>query len=306
MAEAVARYAQQHPQRHCYLLTDPTLRDFMPGLGERYAAYGGTDALAPVQVPLAPGLIDKSHWPTLLALHLQTAAGSALLAMSCEAAMEDWAPQSQRQSDGHRVGGWLFSQAPAGRIAAHLASRCVQQRVAGQRTLVRYYDPSVLDMAWNVIVQEQRDALLGPIDCWFIAGRERQPRSYARVHGGIGDAGFPALSRGQWLELGHIRPFNRAWARITASAKELPGPVLCRQVAQALSRAYGYGFENPEDLEEFAWRAFSVSPRFDQHPSIARLIRERMADDAFGYVIADLKDEDWSVIAMEYGEEKME
>ncbi len=298
-SERLVRFAYENGISHCRLLLDPTLRDGRQFLRECLATLEG-DSLQTVSVRIAPGTIDKSSWPLLAEVDITTLAGSEVVAASMVMAAQDWQIPSLRAGNGHRMGGWIFGGGRLADLAAHLAS-CFVQRHAGVRTLIRLYDPSVLDQAWDICTTAQQDALLGPIRGWFALQRDGSLVVRQRSRDGIGSGAvsFPAFEPKQWKRLDHIGPINRAWVRMPFK----PERAAVRQAAEALLRADDYGFCDPDDLMEFAWRAFTVSPRFDEHVKIQQCIRSRSPGDSFGYATADVTDAEWSVIAMEKNKE---
>lgn len=296
-AEHIVRFAQHELGLRCYLLLDPTLRNGFRDLQQRFDVIvdGG---LVAVPIRIAPERIDKTHWPMLVEISPLMRAGSEILKASVGMAFSDWEVDSIRSGNGHRCGGWIFSEHSPARVAAHLATRFVQPRSLGRRTLIRFYDPSVLDHAWKVLSGVQQAALFGPIHSWFVVQRSGEFAVRQRTIDGSAKgltSYLPPLDTQQWQRLDHIVAINRAWARLEHAVSER----VLVQIARALERAASYGFSHPRDLEEFAWRALTVSPRFDTHPAVQQCIQMREPGDGFGYAVAEISDNEWSVIAME-------
>ena len=289
-------FRERHVTR-CGLLLDPVLRDARPQLASRQMECGG-QPLSSVPVRVAPGLIDKSHWPVFVEVDLETLSGRQLITDSLTMALADWDVDSRRKGLGHRICAWTASSLRMTEVAAGLPAQLVHRRPDGRRSLLRFYDPAVTAQAWRLCTTVQQQQLLGPIDCWISMGAHGDFRSYEGNGAGLVKGSttvVPEFSSEQWRRLDQIGPINRALARLPVDPEDgAMGPV-----ADALLRAQGYGFMNLEDLAEFAWRAFTVSPWFDSHPRIKQCITTRNAGDSFGYATADLTETHWSVIAME-------
>lgn len=294
LAEDIIGIFRKKPTARCALLLDPMLRDARVDLDRRRAEYGAQPSPS-VQIRLAPGRVDPSNWPVLIDVDLDTQWGRQMIVETVAMASEDWDQRSLRQGKGHRVCGWLASNRSARELASHLAPRFLHIRPTGQRTLLRFHDPSVFRQAWQILSPAQQGKLLGRTDCWIALGPDGLLTPYAAPANVPVDGSF-ALDAEQWMRLDHIGPINRALARLPAR----PDEESLRLAADALVRARGYGFDEPEDLVEFAWRAFTVSPRFDDHAAVSQRIAARQAGDSFGYALADVSETQWNHIAMDF------
>lgn len=294
LAEGILRIFRERQAGRCALLLDPVLRDARVDLDQQRLDYG---AQVPLSIPvrLAPGQIDPSHWPVLVDVDPGTLWGRQMIVESAAMALQDWGRESLRKGKGHRIGGWLASNRPLPEMAAHLASRFVHRRPSGQRSLLRLHDPSVIRQAWQIFSPVQQSFLLGPSDCWIAVAPDGILTSYTAPDT-VSESDVPAFDSEQWLRLDNIGPINRALPRLPGR----PGQETVQLVADALIRARGYGFEDPEDLAEFAWRAFTVSPRFDLHAVVSQRIAARHSGDSFGYALADLTETQWNDIAMDF------
>lgn len=295
----IQRLMKDAPGSRCYVLVDPTLRNCFAALQSRAANFGNEIGVVPIRI--APGRVDKTHWPFLVELDPVEFGAREVLAASLMMSLDDWEWTSLRAANGHRIGGYIVSSMPPESLAMHLAVCFVRRGDLGQQVLVRFYDPSVFSLAWQILTKVQRRALLALSDGWFVMQREGRLICHAVAESIAAEDVDVSLNfdEKQWARLRNIGALNRACARVA----EAPSRELMSAAALALARANGYGFFDESDLIEFAWRALTVSPQFDLHPVVTRCIKSGEPGDTFGYVAADLTEEDWIAIGMELRKE---
>ncbi|HIY70593.1 MAG TPA: DUF4123 domain-containing protein [Candidatus Luteimonas excrementigallinarum] len=299
LSEALVRHARRYKEGHCYLMLDPVLRNGLDALQAVMKAYGDGAGLDVCSIRVAlPRDYARKRWPLLVRLPaLSTYLGSELSRRAMQMAVDDWRVDSLREGSGHRVGAWLFSRHDLPRVAGRLGRWAVHRRQDGRRTLIRFWDPAVMDQLWAISTMAQRSSFLGPVSSW--AWLDRWSALATQSSSKTTSPEPPsAYTSEQWARLDHIGPINRLWVKAHAE-----GIALTREhivsVEHALQRADAAGINDPDDLLHYAWRAVSVASDFDSHPTIRALLAAREPDQAFSYVVSDLDKEDWRRIAEE-------
>lgn len=281
---------------HCLLLTGPAvLRAFAPEELDALKRIGG----AVTDVPLRPDRVTPDYWPAVVELDLDHAVPAEICEAAVTMALNDWEPDLLKLGQGHRVGAFLFSDAPLDKIVRHLVNIAVQQRSdrPGQR-LLGIADPAAFEGLWRVCTEAQRTHLLGPIKLWRTLGRWGQWTDYRPTAANGEEAAkgrFLGLDDHQWQALFDVRPINRAWAQMRGKGRFVRREDF-EQLPASLRRAHGYGLVDPQDLELYALHALEIRADFDLHPRMQTLLRQRPADMFYSRAVADLSEADWADI----------
>ncbi|AIP21449.1 hypothetical protein BFR06_11155 [Burkholderia pseudomallei] len=256
-------------------------------------------AHAKVDVQLRPGQIDRDYWPSLIELDFKRGQSVDACRIALRAAVEDWRPDSLIEGRGHRIGALLFSDAPLADIARHIENVAIQQRSdrPGQR-LLGLADPAAFEGVWRVCRDDQRARLLGPIARWCTVDRWGKLTDHvcaAATALAATHARFLGFDDAQWIALSHVRPINRAWARMRAGGGVVRYDDFVR-LDESVRRARQYGLTDPADLELFALHALESGPDFDLHPLAQALLRDRPEDVYYSRAIAELDGTQWDEI----------
>ncbi|MCW7536719.1 DUF4123 domain-containing protein [Aquabacterium sp. A7-Y] len=306
VADALHRdFAALHaedPACRCILLIDPSLRDAT--LDEDFASGIASLRLQPEPIQWRHRKLISGHRPLLLPLDLSKSAASVLLAASLRMAAEDMDPHSLRQGWGQRIGGWLFSSASAVELARHMGTLAVQQLpaglpvYAGRRRLLRFFDPLVWPVLWEVSRPAQRAALLGPVkqrlwvDPRLALERVIYPAAdSAAPQAEADDTQLDALwDAQQWPVLLALDAFNPA-----AIDRGLDQGILAQRPAAlaTLTRLLQLGVGDARDLENLAKLTLSRHVAFDRHPRVRALLEQRPAAQYASAALSALTDDDW-------------
>ncbi|QBH01327.1 DUF4123 domain-containing protein [Xanthomonas oryzae pv. oryzicola] len=238
--------------------------------------------------------VGETYWPWLIDMRTAHDDGDALLTEAVGIALEDWSPAALAARRGHRIGGFLLSDAPLHAIADHLGALAVQPyggQGSGQR-LLGIADPAALEGIWRVCSERQRRQALGPISRWRTLDRWGQWSDQQTSAATVPQHGFLHFDPPQWAQLAHVRFINAAWAKAIADGHEVT-PEQLAALPAALDRAVRHGVSDAQDLELFAWHALTVHPHFDLHPRIIALFEQRKPDEFYSYMVCDLDEEDW-------------
>lgn len=285
----------------CWLVYDPALH---PLAEDDEAAQWAKPEHSPMAVPIDHPQVDRSLWPLWMPLDAATGHGSGVLQASLHAALAELQPEALQHGHGRRIAGWLqlHDDCDPARAARQLGRAMLQCPPGGGGTLVRLHDPAVRWALWPLLDAGQQAALLGQIRCWW----GLDPTGHlCRIESAQPTSDALTLRVDQWRDLELIRPLNRAlahWLPDQPAAWRAPHPVeQARDLAlQALRRAHLHGLDDPHDLAAFAGHALCVHPRFDEHPRMRSLLKQRQASgEHYAAAVEALTDDDWSAIAQD-------
>lgn len=208
--ERLYALARQSGGARRYLLMQTS--DAADAAGDRFQQMLAEVGLAPMPVKIHK--LPAPFWPVLIALDLDQGTHSALSALAVDMAIADTAPQAMEHGQIQRTCAWIFSNAPVGELARHLATTAIARHLPSHKARwLRYYDPLVADLFWQACAPEQlayflRDiACLAYIDRWQTLQVVRPPDSCVPA------AALPATA---WERLDGIGALNQAWARAAA------------------------------------------------------------------------------------------
>ncbi|WP_263117647.1 DUF4123 domain-containing protein [Xanthomonas oryzae] len=178
--ERLYALARQSGGARRYLLMQTS--DAADAAGDRFQQMLAEVGLAPMPVKIHK--LPAPFWPVLIALDLDQGTHSALSALAVDMAIADTAPQAMEHGQIQRTCAWIFSNAPVGELARHLATTAIARHLPSHKARwLRYYDPLVADLFWQACAPEQlayflRDiACLAYIDRWQTLQVVRPPDS---------------------------------------------------------------------------------------------------------------------------------
>ena len=284
----------------CMLLIDTVPRI----ISEDDALWEGYSQSRNERVKVAHPGIDPSHYPMLLPLNVAKFKDSHFLEQSVLSALEELPSQSLCNGWGRRITGWLTSSEPVRNVARHLASSMLQRHPQhGGLAWLRLQDPAVLWWLWSFLSRAQRNALLGPIETFWLlnpAGSLIELR-VDPIDGERAQAPL-TLSPDQWQDVGCIASLNmalREWGRAQIIGAQFDS--LCMGALAAVRRARAAGFNDKRDLAAYARAALDIHPDSDAHPLVQARLALRSEGDYFTSLIDGLEEHDWQRIANESG-----
>ena len=293
--------AQQiDPACQCHVLIDPSLSNAAED--EVFAEAMHATGVKPVPIEWQHAKLAPEHRPALVTVDTSVNLGSELLNLSMQMAAQDADASHLQQGRGQRIAGWLLSSATPRTLARHLGAMAVQALPdglppsAGRTRLLRFFDPLVLPVLWDVSDPEQRVAFMGPVQQWFLLdnGSELRALSQAAVTGG--PPARAAWRAAQWRVLLCLDAFNPAAIGHGLSDELI---ALRPTVLATLGRMSELGIHEPRDLQSLASLALRHHPEFDRHPQVNQLLMKRTADQNAAMALATLTDDDWRYIADE-------
>lgn len=249
----------------------PAMAEERVAVPDRHFEHREDDA--PCLVPLLQGWAAPSTDPAVVRLIAED-----LPAWLTQA----WLHAEQRQRR-QPLCGVLFSESNAVAIASHLADLGDQLSPAdGSARLFRYQDPRVMQRAWPVLSDAQRQQWLGPVRRWWTLEQPWRPWSLADLvqQDVIATSREPewfqafvrpddaealpssAVSRlsfdlVQWHAAHSAPAGHRAWARLAGNDvpvdRQPDGAAMSRMLA--LGQKLGLNDDNLEDFVEVSWRA---------------------------------------------------
>ncbi|MBU9132009.1 DUF4123 domain-containing protein [Burkholderia multivorans] len=278
-------YFGKWTRQHCYLVVDPSQRDFTNDDKEA----GHFQELTRAIVEIKHDAFPDSHRPYLVRLDLATPEGAGVLAESVKIAFEDRRPTSMAEGLGQRVGGWLASEASMDEVAEHWGRHVLQYSEEGLPCVLRFYDTRALSLIWPVLSQEQQQALLGPIKVWHALDASAKPCTYGVPAGSRADL---SLTTEQWLQIHRHGMVNRALALYAMKVDRQPQQAEVAAAIAAAERAERYGLFDRDDQVAFIESALAWHPRFDLHPKVLQLLGARPPDGFYTAAVSVLTEED--------------
>ncbi|NMV41930.1 DUF4123 domain-containing protein [Ralstonia insidiosa] len=309
MTDLLTAQAAQHSQAlHVHMITRPQadcilLIDTVPRpITEEDALWEHYSQRSNVSVKLGHPDIDPAHYPMLLPLNVAKFKDSRLLEQSVLSALEELPSQSLRRGAGRRITGWLTSSEPIRSVARHLAATMIQRPPMGRGVAwLRLQDPAVLWWLWSFLSPQQRTALLGPIDAfWLLDPAGRLVALRAEPIQAQAPQVPLTLNREQWQDVNCIASLNlaiREWGQAQTVGARFDS--LCASALAAARRARAAGFTDYRDVAVYARFALEIHPEFDSHAVVQARLAQRNQNDYFTSLIADLEERDWQRIANE-------
>jgi hypothetical protein len=290
MLETLRAARSASPQANLYLLLDPYLR--MPpleaALSERECAIvplSARDQVPAIKRPLLMRFRDDEYLND-----------ERLLQETLEMGFAETAVAREFSGAGRAIGGWLLSRAPIREVARHLRVTMDQHDPTGVRRYIRLGDPRVLASVWHQLALPDRQALLGPIDDWFIfdhSGVWTRLSRDANGHRAV-EPWRPTVA--QWRMINRMQCVNSIVLRLRRKNTSVP-PEPAR-IDALVSDAQRRGFTDADDLRTFAMYGMRFGERFLEHPRVSALLTQalsesRVLEDAFADVASD---EEWEKV----------
>lgn len=162
------------------------------------------------------------------------------------------------------LSGWLVTDAAPDLLRQHLECQMVQPDPDGQRRLLRYFDPTILDQIIHVLDAAQLRALMGPIEAWGYLDVDRRFQMLERP---APMSRGTQLRREQWAALTRAHEVNsirRAWQPMRYG-EPLPDDHY-RHITTWQTIADEYALEDVSDRVAFAMLGIDRGWRFDRTP----------------------------------------
>jgi len=204
------------------------------------------------------------------------------------------------------VCGWLFGDFETAELARHLGAMSVQPRKSDQagvpkRSLLRFWDPSVLPSIWRLLEPRQREVLIDGLQSWHLIDRDGQLQSLQFVQNTdqADNTSEPrhqlALSANQWLAIQNIGALNAALLELPADSP-IPGAEVREAIMASLMRARAIGIHDTQDLNTFAKHALKIHPAFDTHPLLQKTLRNFGEKKFYRTAVSALTKQEWQTV----------
>lgn len=285
---------------HCTLMVDAAIlrrRNMKPEI------VNVLERLKMVKVPVAPDYLTDDFFPWLIPLNLGLPDDVQILDESVRLALHEINPQKIKRGEGRLISGWLASNSSIDKIALHLGKSALQCN-DGKNILLRYYDPAVAPLLWNVLDNWQQRRLLGPVTNWFSIDGDGQIIKRATIGQQVLQLSHSiSLSPEEWESIKMIAIVNAILCeyRLTHINKSrLDELTVMKNVLPALRRAGEYSFQSKGDLIAYGMHALTISPEFDRHPHISRLLVSQRSKKNASYLnaVASVSESDWEKIRL--------
>lgn len=254
-----------------------------------------------LRVPVASQYLTDEFFPWLVALDLSSFEDIDLFDKSIKLALNEIEPQKIQNGCGRLICGWLSIYGALEDASIHLGKTALQRK-KDKDILIRYYDPAVATLFWKVLDDWQRQRLLGTITNWYsidgdgqLTHRSGLVQQYAQLSFSL------SLSPESWQNIDMIVIVNlilREYRKDNIDKTRLSEVQVFDAVLPALRRAQQYMFKNKEDLVTYGLHALNVSPDFDCHPEISRLLTMQRAqpDRSYRDAISSVSSKQWAHI----------
>ncbi|MTH48801.1 DUF4123 domain-containing protein [Intestinirhabdus alba] len=249
-------------------------------------------------VPVVPQYLSAAFQPKLVPLNLSVMEDRQLLEMSVESAFDEIHPEKIKQGQGRLICGWLSYSTTPENVAVHLGKSAMQER-EGKDILLRFYDPAVSLPLWAILDDWQRQRLLGPVTAWYSVDGDGQWVQRTGISSQqIRLSWSLSLSPQNWLDIHFIGIVNRIlceYRNLHLNEMRLSELQVFQSVLPALRRAWQFPFRNPDDLILYGTHALMISPNFDEHAIIVRILQISRVERKNSYreIVADLTEQQW-------------
>lgn len=299
--ESIKEELSQHFLRsgnECILLIDAAL---LRQRTEEQALISEIETRQVLRIPLASQYLTDEFFPWLVVLDLSSDKDRYLLDKSIEWSLSEIEPQKIQSGCGRMYCGWLSIHGALEAACVHLGKTALQRK-NNKDILLRYYDPAVATLLWKILDSWQRQRLLGPVTSWYSIDGDGQliqrtglVQQYAQLSFSL------SLSPESWLDIEMIVITNlilREYRKTHSDKHRLNEIQVFQTVLPALRRARYHMFKTKEDLVAYGLHALNVSPDFDCHPEISRLLTMQRAqpDRRYRDAISSVSPKMWAHI----------
>lgn len=253
------------------------------------------------KIQTSPNYLTEDFSPWLVSLDLSVNEDIEIFELSIIQALEEIKPESIKRGKGRLVCGWLASHATTQITAFHLGKSATQIN-NDKNILLRYYDPAVATLLWSMLDNWQQQRILGPVTHWYsldgdgqLYKRTGQEQQIVRLSYSI------SLNPENWRNIELITIINFIlcnYRQTNQNTQRLKETYIFQIILPALRRATALSFNDREDLVAFGTHALNVSPEFDRHPLISRLLEIELSKQkpCYRQAVAALSETDWDQI----------
>lgn len=253
------------------------------------------------KAPVAQQYLTDEFFPWLVPLDLSLPEDAQLFDDSISLALDEIEPQLIKKGSGRLISGWLASNATPEEAAFHIG-KSAQQSNNEKDILLRYYDPAVAPLLWNILDSWQQQRLLGPVTSWYsICGDGKLIKRIGLEQQTFQMSHSVSLSPESWRDIGLIAVINSIlcdYRLNNINVSRLDELSVFRAIMPALKRARDYPFKTKDDLIAYGMHALTISPDFDRHPDISRLLEFQRSKPNACYLdaIATISETHWENI----------
>lgn len=286
---------------HCILIIDSALLRQQNNEPPLITAIKNMEKII---VPVAPDYLTDEFCPWLIPLDLLLPESLKILEESINQALYEIEPERIKKGNGRLISGWIASNASPEETALHLGKNAIQKN-NNKKTLLRYYDPAVATLLWSILDSWQQQRLLGPVINWYsidgdgqLIKRKGLEQQLLQMSHSI------SLSPDNWRHIEIITIINfvlREYRLNNMKSTRLSEAQVFKTVLPALTRALDYPFQNRDDLIAYGMHALTVSPEFDLHSDISRLLKFQRVNKFPSYreAISTVSETHWEKIHLD-------
>lgn len=201
----------------------------------------------------------------------------------------------------HIVSAW-----PLADLMAHYAYYGEYGLPDGREYYLHFYDSRILDRAFQVWTDEEREHFLGPVHQlryvrrngsvaqWVGAGGDMRQRARDSRQQAFTLAQHQALLDMDYPDKLAVQ-IRRLYLGVLGGG--LRQDALYTQVVAQMERARSYGIATERDMLDYVAWGITISPRFDEHEAIAPMLRRfKESGPGLSQALADVPDEVWDAL----------
>lgn len=174
------------------------------------------------------------------------------------------------------VYGWIISPFNIEVLAKQLGLMGIQ-RSNNEYQLLRYFDPAVLPILFNILLPVQKQFLLNPVHFWLYINSDGHlvtEKNHREVNKHL--VSNLGIDSKQWQQINWIESRNQTLARYHFFHPQyyLTENQADSIIMQAFKNATYRGYFDKRDLSEYAYQSLVIHPEFIEHPIITNAIKQ--------------------------------
>ncbi|CAM3765755.1 DUF4123 domain-containing protein [Rahnella bruchi] len=287
---------------NCLLLLDPTLRNINP-------ENPLWDALKGKEVQI----VKFSHTELydvfelfLIPLNLNNSSDIELFNLSIDATLHEISPKHLDAGAGRSVYGWLITPHSCDYVARHLSSTAIQTISGEGEFLLRFFDPSIINITLSVLDNWQQSRLLGSVQRWYYIDGDAQIINQEGYYNHQRQMDFSlSIDNNTWRKIQHLSVINdimRCYRNEYQFEERVNELLAHRWLLVALeSMSYAKFLENRDDCRLFGIHILTKHPLIYQSRRLQEMIDSsvHMKDTSYRLLVKNFSIQDWEQIIKE-------
>ncbi|UKE45834.1 DUF4123 domain-containing protein [Xanthomonas cerealis] len=246
-----------------------------------------------VPVNLAP--MPKSDWPYLVVLDIAKGHDAWISALAMEAAQREVQWESLQSGRPNQVCAWILGERDPRELSRRIAKNAIQRNPQRKRRWLRFYDPCVIDLYWDLLTPTQRLLSDQEMGSWLYVDRYVELRALSAPEAS-GQMTGATLSNEQWDGLEYVGSINQSWIRLGKEGVIPEFAQLTSARRTMVATVPALGIDDSIDLDLFAYHAIKYGPGFHADTSVQQVLRRLSAEEGYAYLMQGFSEEHWAYI----------